>query len=1310
MNIDGTEGPDTLNGTGGDDVINGLGGDDIINGKGGKDILHGNGGDDIINTDGGAVQAYGDDGADQIFARSGGVSGAWLIDGGAGDDLLFNFDQSRSGTAHGTMIGGTGNDTIFSQFPDITIDAGVGDDLVEITVGNLTNTALPYSVTLGDGTDRLMLSWQYTTNFQAPIVVTDFVPGVDILSLDAMTILKSAVINFGGTYTDSMNPFATGYMRLVQSGADTVLQVDGDGGANSFMDVVRFSNILLAAFAGTSIGGARVDGGSGFTGIVVTGGVGMDTLSGGLGNDTISGGAGADTIAGGGGDDILNGGAGDDNLRDVSGSNIIHGDDGNDVISSRGVNDQLYGDAGDDSIDITLSGGTRITASGGDGDDRISVTNGGGQNQSVTLLGGNGNDQFSLNGFAIDNIVDAGAGDDTILLGSMRAATITLGAGVDTLRLASNFLPVAGGIVVTDFVPGTDHFDPLFASILLGWDGDSNPFASGFVRLISEGPDSLLQVDSNGGGDGYATLIRFSGVAPGAFTAADFLGYPPDGSVPAGVTITGTAGNDSTLTGGVGNDIINGLAGNDVIHGGGGSDQIDGGADADQLYGDAGSDTIHGGDGNDVISDGRGADKLYGDAGDDTISISLAGGGRLLADGGAGNDVISASNGGGPNQPVTLLGGDGNDQITLNGFASDNSIDGGNGDDLIILGSALAATITLGAGTDTLRLATNFSPSGSMIVTDYAPGIDTLDLALPTLLAGWTGNNPFDGGFLRLVQAGADTLLQVDRNGGGDQFATLLQFSNLSIGQFSAADFSGFPPTGGSAVGLTIHGSPGIDQITGGYGNDVLYGDDGNDQLFGAAGADTLVGGAGADRLDGGTGLDTASYADDTTALTIFLDTNGAVGGSAAGDSFISIENVTGGSGDDIIRGDANANVLDGGVGTDMLFGGLGDDSYIVDRQGDLAFENAGAGTDSVLSTANFYLYANVENLILAAGAGNIFGVGNDLANAITGNEGNNTLLAGAGADVVHAGGGIDIVYGEDGADQLFGDAGNDFIAGGNGDDVIDGGTGGDSLYGEAGNDILTGGSDFVFDILVGGEGNDILHGDSGQGDYDYLYGNAGNDAFYVDTGDDLTFEAAGDGTDTVYANVAGANNGVYLYDNIENLVLLGTTTFGVGNGLDNVMTGNASANFLLGGAGNDSLNGKGGNDVLFGEAGADTFVFEHGTGGDVIGDFTAGTDKIDLTAIGYSWQQVENSLHENGGSTAIDLGGGDLLVLNGVTAAQLHQSDFILIGETGGATHIQTDLLVSEDLFAHTGASPNAHAFLAWFTPDAMPAIMPLV
>ncbi|MGQ3031519.1 MAG: M10 family metallopeptidase C-terminal domain-containing protein, partial [Ferrovibrionaceae bacterium] len=101
---------------------------------------------------------------------------------------------------------------------------------------------------------------------------------------------------------------------------------------------------------------------------------------------------------------------------------------------------------------------------------------------------------------------------------------------------------------------------------------------------------------------------------------------------------------------------------------------------------------------------------------------------------------------------------------------------------------------------------------------------------------------------------------------------------------------------------------------------------------------------------------------------------------------------------------------------------------------------------------------------------------------------------------------------------------------------------------------------------------------------------------------------------------------------------------------------------YLLGGAGNDILNGKAGNDVLFGEGGADTFIFERGTGGDVIGDFARGTDKIDLSAFGFaSFAALQATFVQAGADGAIQLGSGDLIVLHGVDMAALASTDFIL-------------------------------------------------
>lgn len=267
---------------------------------------------------------------------------------------------------------------------------------------------------------------------------------------------------------------------------------------------------------------------------------------------------------------------------------------------------------------------------------------------------------------------------------------------------------------------------------------------------------------------------------------------------------------------------------------------------------------------------------------------------------------------------------------------------------------------------------------------------------------------------------------------------------------------------------------------------------------------------------------------------------------------------------------------------------------------------------------------------------------------------------------------GDDTLVGSAGPENLFGLAGHDILIGGGGDDRLDGGSGADALYGEDGDDYLVGGTSFHTDILVAGAGNDVLFGISGQADpeQDLMDGGAGNDTYYVDTGVDLTFEAVGGGTDTVYANVPVAGAGVYLYANVENLVLEGTTAFGVGNELDNVLTGSASSNWLLGDDGNDTINGGGGNDVLFGDrangpSGMDIFVFEQGTGGDVIGDFQQGIDKIMLVGFYADFAALQSHLiADTPGDanviSAIDLGAGDFIVLHHVDAINLTANDFI--------------------------------------------------
>jgi len=132
------------------------------------------------------------------------------------------------------------------------------------------------------------------------------------------------------------------------------------------------------------------------------------------------------------------------------------------------------------------------------------------------------------------------------------------------------------------------------------------------------------------------------------------------------------------------------------------------------------------------------------------------------------------------------------------------------------------------------------------------------------------------------------------------------------------------------------------------------------------------------------------------------------------------------------ITGAAGNDTIDGGAGIDTMNGGAGNDTYRVDDSGDVINEAAGAGIDTVLSTALAYtLSGNVDNLIFV-GAGNFNGTGNALANTIVGGAGNDTLNGGGGNDTLTGGAGNDTMNGGTGANHFIFAAGfgNDTIAG----------------------------------------------------------------------------------------------------------------------------------------------------------------------------------------------------------------------------------------------------------------------------------------
>ncbi len=149
----------------------------------------------------------------------------------------------------------------------------------------------------------------------------------------------------------------------------------------------------------------------------------------------------------------------------------------------------------------------------------------------------------------------------------------------------------------------------------------------------------------------------------------------------------------------------------------------------------------------------------------------------------------------------------------------------------------------------------------------------------------------------------------------------------------------------GTSASQTLKGGAGVDRIDGAGGNDVLHGLSGADTLLGGTGNDTLLGGAGADRLDGGAGTDTASYADAAKGVTASLAKASLNTNDAKGDTFVSVENLTGSGHADKLYGDGAKNSLSGGAGNDLLSGAKGNDTIVGGAGHDDLYGGAGKDT-----------------------------------------------------------------------------------------------------------------------------------------------------------------------------------------------------------------------------------------------------------------------------------------------------------------------------------------------------------------------------
>jgi Ca2+-binding RTX toxin-like protein len=149
---------------------------------------------------------------------------------------------------------------------------------------------------------------------------------------------------------------------------------------------------------------------------------------------------------------------------------------------------------------------------------------------------------------------------------------------------------------------------------------------------------------------------------------------------------------------------------------------------------------------------------------------------------------------------------------------------------------------------------------------------------------------------------------------------------------------------------------------------------------------------------------------------------------------FISIENLTGAAGQDVLVGNGESNILRGlagqdnligGGGADTMYGGADNDAYYVDNAGDIVWEYAGEGTgDFVIASASYALTAGseIEQLQVDSSVGTapINLTGNEFNNFIFGSSGDNVINGGGGADYMSGGKGNDTYVVDNVGDSLF--------------------------------------------------------------------------------------------------------------------------------------------------------------------------------------------------------------------------------------------------------------------------------------------------
>ena len=1127
-----------------------------------------------------------------------GNDGDDVIDGGAGNDTL------KGNSGNDTLIGGKGNDRLEGSYGDDTYIWNLGDGfdtIYDYNGGNTDNDTIKF----GEGISFEDLLFERDGNDLVIYVNNDKTQGITIQNY------------YSGYSQVEKLEFADG--TIVETSSVSIVEPEEPSeNAGQTISGTSDDDILIGSDGDDTINAED----------------GYNDITGGKGNDIISAGYDRDTF-------YYNLGDGYDKITDLGGRDqIIFGDGiSKENISFYRKNDNLIISINDDFsqgieiIDFFRNNDNRIENIKFADNSTLRLTTGlilktneldgsiTGTVEDDTLIGNIG--ENNLNGSSGDDILNGGKGNDT-LDGDVGNDTYiwNLGDDIDTIRDTAGLNTIKFGENI------------LFDDLTFKQDGNN-------LRLIvkndiSQGIIIQDHFSSNNINNNYhpITIFEFSDGSKFDFRENNItLTYDNRAE-----TITGNIGDniidaqggDDTITTYGGDDIINGGAGDDEISSGNGNDIITGGSGNDIINGEAGNDTYiwNLGDGMDTITDSSGFDKIKFGEGITSANLSFFKQGNNLLifindnhqegiiinryfEGSYNIELLEFTDGSSINLSQsldiklgdtgesidgtiyndTITGGDGND--TINGGNGDDTLSDGIGEDTMSGGDG-ADIISGGTGDDTI----DGGAGNDTYIWNLGDGMDTITDSQGTDKIVFGEGISYDD--LSFSQTNSDLYINVQNmpnqglliknyfaSGNSNRIETL-EFSNGNLFDLSknALILKGDGTVNGTIYDDSITGNNNDDTITAGDGNDIIYGNAGNDNIDGGNGDDIIYGGQGCDTLKGG-------YGNDTYVWNL-------------GDDL------------DTIEDDAGQNTLLFGNGisfNDLDFNMLGN-NLLITVNGD---KNQGVQINNFLNENDLY---KIEYLKFS--------------------DGTSIYLPDLG---------LNMAYGAT-DDTINGTYNDDTIIAGNGNDTVNAGDGNDSIYGGKGNDALN-----------GGNGRDSYYYNLGDG-YDTITETRGNDKIIFGEGisiNNLSFRQDGSDLDILINN--DVSQGVTVKDfysgtnyQVETLQFANGSTFNLstqgitlqqtdaddtvkGTSYNDIIYGNGGHDTINAGEGNDTIVGGIGNDILNGGNGDDTYIYNLGDGFDTITE-SGGNDKI---VFGEGISQSDLSFEKIGNDLKISINGNEV-------------------------------------------------------------------